>query len=143
MLEALSNYQGIRKCKIIVVFDAYRVKGNREKLLTYNNIYIVYTKEAQTADHYIERFVHDHHRKYRIIVATSDTLEQIIIMGKGARLLSANELKEEVKRANEAALQAYKEKYKIKPSYLMDELSSDSKENILKYLEKENENSKP
>lgn len=143
LLEALSNYQGIRKCKIIVVFDAYRVKGNREKLLTYNNIYIVYTKEAQTADHYIERFVHDHHRKYRIIVATSDTLEQIIIMGKGARLLSANELKEEVKRANEAALQAYKEKYKIKPSYLMDELSSDSKENILKYLEKENENSKP
>lgn len=142
LLEVLSNYQGIRKCKIIVVFDAYRVKGHREKLLTYNNIYIVYTKEAQTADHYIERFVHDHHKKYRITVATSDTLEQIIIMGKGARLLSANELKGEVQRANEAALQAYKEKHRIKPSYLMDELSSDTKKNISKYLEKEKENPK-
>lgn len=138
LLEVLSNYQGIRKCKIIVVFDAYRVKGHREEVLTYNNIYIVYTREAQTADHYIEIFVHDYHKKYQITVATSDALEQIIIMGKGARLLSANELKEEVQRANEVALQAYQEKHRIQPNYLMDELSEDTKKNISKYLEEEN-----
>ncbi|MFY9176376.1 MAG: translation factor GTPase family protein [Caldicoprobacterales bacterium] len=138
LLEVLSNYQGIRKCKIIVVFDAYRVKGHREEVLTYNNIYIVYTREAQTADHYIEKFVHDYHKKYQITVATSDALEQIIIMGKGARLLSANELKEEVQRANEVALQAYQEKHRIQPNYLMDELSEDTKKNISKYLEEEN-----
>ena len=122
LLDALSNYQGIRKCKIIVVFDAYRVKGHREEVLTYNNIYIVYTKEAQTADHYIEKFVHDHHKDYRITVATSDALEQIIILGKGAALLSARELREEVQRANEVALQAYQEKHRIQPNYLMTSL---------------------
>jgi len=140
LLDALSNYQGIRKCKIIVVFDAYRVKGHREEVLTYNNIYIVYTKEAQTADHYIEKFVHDHHKDYRITVATSDALEQIIILGKGAALLSARELREEVHRTNEAALQAYQAKHKIKPSYLVDKLSIDERKNISRYLQEEKEN---
>ncbi|NLN42235.1 MAG: GTP-binding protein [Clostridiales bacterium] len=139
LVESLSNYQGIRKCKIIVVFDAYRVKGHREEVLTHNNIYIVYTKEAQTADHYIEKFVHDHHKKYHITVATSDALEQIIIRGKGAALLSARELIEEIQRASEGAMQAYQAKHKTKPNYLIDELSAETKKNISEYMRNENE----
>lgn len=138
-LEYLSNYRGIRDCKIIVVFDAYRVKGHGEEIMDYNNIHIVYTKEAQTADHYIEKFVHEHHKKYHITVATSDALEQIIIRGKGAALLSAREFKEEIERANDAALQAYREKHSTKPNYLMDKLPTDTKDHISEYIKEEEE----
>ena len=124
----LSNYQGIRRTHIILVFDAYRVPGRREEIIDYNNIHIVYTREAQTADHYIEKFVHDHHKKYRITVATSDAVEQMIIRGKGAALMSARELREEVHWVVSAAIQAYREKYGGQPNYLVDLLSGDTKD---------------
>ncbi|MDO5402875.1 MAG: TetM/TetW/TetO/TetS family tetracycline resistance ribosomal protection protein [Eubacteriales bacterium] len=96
LLDIMCNYQGMKKCRLIVVFDAYRVKGHDEEILDYNNIHVVYTREAETADHYIERFAHENGRKYNVRVATSDGLEQIIIRGNGCRLVSAREFEMEV-----------------------------------------------
>ena len=81
-MDILSNYQGYRKCTLILVFDAYKVEGHMEEVLTYHNIYVVYTKEAETADQYIEKTVHRIGRQYQVTVATSDGLEQVIIMGQ-------------------------------------------------------------
>lgn len=134
LLECLCNYQGIRKCQMIVVFDAYRVEGHHEEIITYNNIHMVYTKEAQTADHYIEKFVHDHAAKYDVTVATSDGLQQIIIRGKGANLLSARELKAEIERANERVMQAYQDKQVVERNYLKDALSPEIKQQMEELL---------
>lgn len=99
LMDVLCNYQAIRGCELILVFDAYRVSGHREEMSDYHNIHVVYTKEAETADRYIEKFAHENGRRYRVTVATSDGLEQIIIRGQGCSLMSARELKEEVERA--------------------------------------------
>lgn len=98
LLDIMSNFQGMRNGSLIVVFDAYRVKGHDTEIFDYHNIHVVFTKEAETADAYIEKFAHDNREKYRITVATSDGLEQIIIRGQGCTLLSARELKLEVER---------------------------------------------
>lgn len=100
LLDILSNYQGIRKCSLIVVFDAYRVKGHQTEIFDYHNIHVVYTKEAETADAYIEKFAHENGKKCNVTVATSDGLEQIIIIGQGCRLYSAREFEREVESAN-------------------------------------------
>jgi len=122
LLDYLSNYQGIRKWEILVVFDAYRVEGQQVEVTDYYNIRVIYTKEAQTADHYIEKFVYDHHGKYAITVATSDALEQIIIRGKGADLLSARELKEEIEMAYERELSEYRAKQIMDRNFAMENL---------------------
>ncbi len=96
LLDIMCNYQALKKCCLIVVFDAYRVVGHQTEYFDYHNIHVVYTKEAETADQYIERFSHDYGRKYHVTVATSDGLEQIIIRGQGCHLVSAVELEEEV-----------------------------------------------
>lgn len=100
LLDSLSNYQGIKRCEVVVVFDAYKVEGRREEVIKYHNIYIVYTSEAQTADHYIEKFAHQNRDVYDVTVATSDGLQQMIIRGAGANLLSARELREVVDSAS-------------------------------------------
>ena len=110
LLDILCNYQGIRGCELIAVFDAYRLQGHAEETLDYHNIHVVYTKEAETADRFIERFAHDNAKKYQISVATSDGLEQIIIRGAGCILISARELEEEIRRTGAEALAAYQEK---------------------------------
>ena len=96
LLDILSNYQGFVGIKLMTVFDAYKVKGFKGEKKEYNNISVVFTKEAQTADAYIEKFAHDNGKKYDITVATSDGLEQIIILGQGCMLMSAREFKLEV-----------------------------------------------
>ena len=96
LMDILCNYQGFKKCTLILVFDAYKVKGNPGSVETYHNIHVVYTKEAETADQYIEKTVHEIGRKYRVTVATSDQLEQVIILGQGGRRMSARELLEDV-----------------------------------------------
>lgn len=98
LAEILSNYQGFRNISVILVFDAYRVQGQAERVLSYHDVYIVYTREAETADHYIERAVHRMGSEFDITVATSDNAEQVIIWGAGARRLSAADLKEEIER---------------------------------------------
>ena len=140
LLEYLCNYQGIQKCQIIVVFDAYRVQGHQVEMLDYHNIHVVYTKEAQTADHYIEKFVHDNKTKYNVTVATSDGLEQIIIRGQGCALLSARELKEEIERANERMMEAYKEKQAIERHYLVDTLPEETKKQMEAFLKETHDN---
>ena len=94
--DILSNYQGYRKMTLILVFDAYKVEGGVGEVLRYHNIHVVYTKEAETADQYIEKTVHRIGRRHAVTVATSDALEQVIILGEGARRISAREFWEEV-----------------------------------------------
>ena len=102
LMDTLCNYQAYRKMHLILVFDAYRVKGNPGSVERYHNIDVVYTKEAETADQYIEKVTREMNRKNDLVrVATSDGLEQIIIMGAGAIRVSAMELYEEVRAAEE------------------------------------------
>ena len=99
LMDLLCNYQGFKKCIVILVFDAYKVKGNPGSVEKYNNIHVVYTKEAETADTYIERATYEIAKNHRVRVATSDNMEQLIILGHGAVRVPASELKEEVEAA--------------------------------------------
>ena len=109
LMEILSNYQGIRGGTLILVFDAYRVAGGQGSISKYHNIYVVFTKEAETADQYIEKTVHAMGRKARVTVATSDGLEQVIILGQGAVRMSARMLKEEILSASAELRELYRE----------------------------------
>lgn len=101
LMDALCSYQSYKQITVMVIFDAYRVEGNRGDMQKYNNVFEVYTREAETADQYIERLVHSIGTKKDVTVATSDALEQMIIMGKGAKRLSANGLRQELIHSNE------------------------------------------
>ena len=96
LMDILCNYQGFKKNVVILVFDAYKVKGNPGSVEHYRNIHVVYTREAETADAYIERATYEIAKDHRVRVATSDNLEQLIILGHGAVRVSARELLEEV-----------------------------------------------
>ena len=126
LMDILCNYQAIKRCNLVVVFDAYRVKGHDTEILTYHNIHVVYTKEAETADMYIEKFAHENGRKYKVTVATSDGLEQIIIRGQGCDLLSARELREEIEAANKKINEDYSNKQPKEKNYLFDSLPEDT-----------------
>ncbi len=102
LMDILCNYQAYVKCELILVFDAYKVKGNIGEFFDYNNIHVVYTKEAQTADAYIEQLTHKIAKEYQVTVATSDGLIQLITRGQNCMVISARELKEEIERANES-----------------------------------------
>ncbi|MGN0306141.1 MAG: NYN domain-containing protein [Lachnospiraceae bacterium] len=110
LMDILCDYQAMKGCRLILVFDAYRLQGHPVEILDYHNIHVVYTKEAQTADQYIEKFAHQHSRDYQITVATSDGLEQIIIRGEGCNLLSARELAEEIAYTKALFKEAHMEK---------------------------------
>ena len=112
LLDILCDYQGMKKCNLIVVFDAYRVQGHKTEISTYHNIHVVFTKEAETADQYIEKFAHENGKKYNVTVATSDGLEQIIIRGQGCRLLSARELKDEIERTKKTLFEEHPQESK-------------------------------
>ena len=137
LLDYLSNYQWIRGCRVIAVFDAYRVEGHREEVLDYYNIHVVYTREAQTADQYIEKFAYDNKKNYNITVATSDGLQQIIVRGEGCSLLSARELKAEIETSNERLKHEFKERNKRNPNFLGDALSQESKQQMEELIKKE------
>lgn len=99
LIDILRNYQGYRQCRVIIVFDAYRVKGEHREVEQYGGVSVVYTKEAETADMYIEKTAHELAGDNRVRVATSDGAEQLIILGSGAFRISAAEFYEEVKAA--------------------------------------------
>ena len=107
LLDMLCNYQGVRQCELIAVFDAYRVRGHAAEYFDYHNIHVVYTKEAETADQYIERFAAEHSENDDVTVATSDGMEQIIIRGQGCRLLSAKDFLEEITRVQKDLREEY------------------------------------
>lgn len=100
LIEILSNYQGYKDCHVIVVFDAYRIKGGERRFERHENVDVVYTKEAETADMYIEKTAHEKSSEYLVRVATSDRLEQLIIVGNGAFKVSADEFRLEVEQAD-------------------------------------------
>ena len=122
LMDILCNYQGYKKCTLILVFDAYKVEGGQGSVQKYHNIHVVYTKEAETADQYIEKPVHEIGKKYHVTVATSDALEQVIILGQGADRLSARNLREEIQRMKEEIREDYIEKQKKSGTYLFDHL---------------------
>jgi predicted RNA-binding protein with PIN domain len=125
LCDLLCNYQGYKKCEVILVFDAYKVKGGLGSVEKYHNIHVVYTKEAETADQYIEKTVHQMAKKYNVTVATSDATEQVIIWGAGAMRLSAQGLLQEVQETNKEIRR------------LLDETKKPGKESILKGLSPE------
>ena len=129
LMDILCDYQGIRKCHLIVVFDAYRVKGHPTEISDYHNIHVVYTKEAETADQFIEKFAHENGRKYDVTVATSDGLEQIIIRGHGCGLISAREFEKEVASVKKGVVSRLQEQ-KQSGHTLMDSLSEDSRKEL-------------
>ncbi len=96
LVHRMRNYQGWKKCRVIVVFDAYKVKGGAGSVERQGDVWVVYTKEAETADMYIEKTTYELGRKHRVRVATSDGLEQLIILGHGAVRMSAGELEQEL-----------------------------------------------
>lgn len=100
LMDLLCNYQGYKNMKLILVFDAYRVAGGQGSVNQYHNIHVIYTKEAETADQYIEKVVHQIGHSYDVTVATSDRLEQMIIWGSGAKRLSAQGLREEMEQTS-------------------------------------------
>ena len=112
LMDILCNYQAICRMEVILVFDAYRVEGHATEFSDYNNIHVVYTKEAETADFYIEHFAHENSKRYDITVVTSDGLEQVIIRGAGCALLSSREFEEEIRRTQDNFRQEYTEKAK-------------------------------
>ena len=122
LMDILCNYQGYKKCTLILVFDAYKVEGGQGSVQKYHNIHVVYTKEAETADQYIEKTVHEIGKKYHVTVATSDALEQVIILGQGADRLSGRNLREEIQRMKEEIREDYIEKQKKSGTYLFDHL---------------------
>ncbi|MDN0059918.1 TetM/TetW/TetO/TetS family tetracycline resistance ribosomal protection protein [Mediterraneibacter glycyrrhizinilyticus] len=126
LADILCNYQGYRKCTLILVFDAYKVEGNPGEVAKYHNIHIVYTKEAETADQYIEKTVRKISKHHSVTVATSDALEQVIILGQGARRMSAAGLKEEVELALREIRGEHLEKGDILRTYLFDYLGEDT-----------------
>lgn len=122
LMEILNNYQGYRKCLLIVVFDAYKIKKNIGSIEKNDNIYVVYTKEAQTADNYIEKVTHDLAQNYRVYVATSDALEQTIVSSRGAMRISAREFELLVKETHENELKEFNRKNKQMKNYLLEDL---------------------
>ena len=129
--DILSNYQGLIGGTLILVFDAYKVEDHPEEIVKYNNIYVVYTKTAETADQYIEKTVHRIGRAHQVTVATSDGLEQIIIMGQGAQRMSAAGLKETIGQALSGMEQGIRERRQSSRTYLLDQAGKD----VAEYLE--------
>ena len=128
LMDILCNYQGYKKNTLILVFDAYKVEGNQGEVLKYHNIHVVYTKEAETADQYIEKVAHEIGRKHQVTVATSDALEQVIILGQGAARLSAAGLREEIQAANIEIRNTYMGTHKGNKNYLFNHLTEDMAE---------------
>lgn len=132
LADILCNYQGFQKNEIILVFDGYKSKGNLGSVIHYNNIDIVYTKEAETADQFIEMVSLQIAKQYNVRVATSDAVEQIIILGKGASRLSARELQLEIEEVERNIEKTTKENRRGMSNRFMDNLPPD----IAEMLEK-------
>lgn len=126
LINQLCNYQGTKKMNLILVFDAYKVEGGKGSVTREGDIYVIYTKEAETADQYIEKTTHELKKNYNVTVATSDGLEQVIIMSQGALRMSAKDLEIEV-NANDKAIAEKIHEYKpVKNNMLIDNLDSEA-----------------
>ncbi len=136
LMDILSNFAGFRRESVILVYDAYRVSGGKGSVIRYHNIDVVFTKEAETADLYIEKTTHELVKNYKVTVATSDAVEQVIIFGAGAFRMSASMLQEEVRRTEQQIRTDFVEKTSAGKSYLLDSLTEEE----LQSLKEESEN---
>jgi ribosomal protection tetracycline resistance protein len=136
LMDILSDYQGMTGGTLILVFDAYKVSGGKEAVMKYHNIYVVYTRESETADQYIEKTVHEIGRNNQVTVATSDGLEQMIILGEGAARMSAAGLLEDIERSKKELRQEYLNGGVQGRNYLSDNITADIR-NALYGLEDE------
>ena len=125
LLDLMSDHQGNTGCTLIVVFDAYKVAGGSRRIYKYQNINVVYTGEAETADAYIEKTVHDIGHRHNVTVATSDGLEQMIILGEGAVRLSARELKLSMEEAKKQVREELDAKHSGRFNSLLDSAPED------------------
>ena len=125
LMDILCNYQGFKKCGLILVFDAYKVEGYALEIQKYHNIHVVYTKEAETADMYIEKVVHQIGRKYHVTVATSDGIEQVITLGQGGTLISAREFREEVEIVGRQIREEWDARKESGRNYLFDHMDEE------------------
>ena len=125
LMDILCNYQGFKKCTVILVFDAYKVEGYSMEVQKYHNIYVVYTKEAETADQYIEKVVHEIGRKYHVTVVTSDGIEQIVTLGQGGTLISAREFLQEVAIVRRQIQDEIEERRETSKNYLFHHLDEE------------------
>ncbi len=132
LMDMLANYQGVKGCTVILVFDAYKLEGFPGEVQKYHNIFVVYTKEAETADQYIEKTAHEIGRKYHVTVATSDGTEQVIIRGQGCSLLSAKELQEEIELVSQELRKEYLNKPGHDKNYLFQWLDEETAEQMEK-----------
>ncbi len=130
LMDIMSNYQGFVGCTLILVFDAYKVKGNPGDISRYHNIYVVYTKEAETADTYIERTTHEIAKQNRVTVATSDGMEQIIVLGNGASRISSRDFEEEVARVEQQIRETAHRKQNLNKNYLFDHMDRELQEQM-------------
>ena len=128
LLSILSNYAGVKDEQVIVVFDAHLVKGGTGSVMKYNNIKVIYTQEAETADSYIEKSTKILAKEYRVRVATSDNLEQIIILGQGANRISAREFEEEVRGVEQKIRQKIERDRPVKNNELISNLDKETAE---------------
>lgn len=125
LMDILCNYQGFKKCVVILVFDAYKKEGHEMTVQKYHNIHVVYTKEAETADQYIEKVVHEIGKKYHVSVVTSDSVEQVIIQGQGARLISSREFAEEIEIVNRQIREEYESRRASGKNYLFNHMDEE------------------
>ena len=130
LMDILVNYSSYQKYTLILVFDAYKLKGHTTEIMEYHNIYVVYTKEAETADHYIEKTAHEIGHKYRVTVVTSDGMEQVIIRSAGCILMSSKELFEDVQRVEREIRKEHIESQMSKKNLLFDQLSDEMKQKL-------------
>ena len=130
LMDILCNYQGFRKCAVILVFDAYKVDGFALEIQKYHNIHVVYTKEAETADQYIEKVVHQIGKKYHVTVVTSDGVEQVVTMGQGGTLISSREFKEEVELVRRQIREEYESRREKGKNYLFDHMDKGMAEEL-------------
>ena len=130
LMDILCNYQGFKKCILIVVFDAYKVDGYELEIQKYHNIHVVYTKQAETADMYIEKVVHEIGRKYNVRVATSDRVEQVVTLGQGGTLVSAREFREEVEIVRQQIQEEVDNRRERGKNYLFDHMDKNLAEDM-------------
>ncbi len=130
LMDILCNYQGFRRCVVILVFDAYKVDGYALEIQRYHNIHVVYTKEAETADQYIEKVVHHIGKKYHVTVVTSDGVEQVVTLGQGGALISSREFQEEVELVRRQIREEYESRRESGKNYLFDYTDEDMAEEL-------------
>lgn len=126
LINIMCNYQGVKKMNLILVFDAYKVAGGIGSITKHGNIFVVYTKEAETADQYIEKTSHILSKNYKVTVATSDGLEQVIILSQGSLRMSARDLYSDVHSVNLDISQRINQYKPVKNNMLMDNLDKEA-----------------